>query len=85
MSAADLFCDNKVAIDISHNPIQHDRTKHVEVDKHFIKEKLDENIIQFPFVKSEDQLADILTKVVASQAFYNSLVKLGMNDIYAPT
>ena len=59
--------------------------KHVEVDRHFIKEKLDGNIIQFPFVKSKDQLADILTKVVASQAFYNSLVKLGMNDIYAPT
>ncbi|KAB2627810.1 hypothetical protein D8674_032605 [Pyrus ussuriensis x Pyrus communis] len=84
-SALDLFCDNKAAIDISHNPIQHDRTKHVEVDRHFIKEKLDGNIIQFPFVKSEDQLADILTKTIASQVFYNSLVKLGMNDIYAPT
>ena len=84
-SASDLFCDNKVAIDISHNPIQHDRTKHVEVDKHFIKEKLDGNIIQFLFVKSEDQLADILTKVIGSQAFDNSLIKLGMNDIYAPT
>ena len=70
---------------ISHNPIQHDPTKHVEVDRHFSKEKLDGNIIQFPFVKSDDQLANILTKAVASQAFYNSLVKLGMNDIYAPT
>ncbi|KAB2619954.1 hypothetical protein D8674_039441 [Pyrus ussuriensis x Pyrus communis] len=84
-SASDLFCDNKVVIDISRNPIQHDHTKHVEVDRHFIKEKLDENIIQFLFVKSKDQLADILTKTVASQAFYNSLVKLGMNDICAPT
>ena len=83
--ALDLFCDNKVAIDISHNPIQHDCTKHVEVDRHFIKEKLDGNIIQFPFVKSEDQLADILIKAVASQAFCNSLVKLGMNDIYVST
>ncbi|KAM0996429.1 hypothetical protein ACFX2C_006437 [Malus domestica] len=84
-STSDLFCDNKTAIDISHNPIQHDRTKHMEVDRHVIKEKLDGNIIQFPFIKSEDQLADILTKVVASQVFYNSPVKLGMNDIYAPT
>ncbi|RVW76345.1 hypothetical protein CK203_049862 [Vitis vinifera] len=57
-----LFCDNKAAIDISHNPIQHDRTKHVEVDRHFIKQNLDAKIIRFPFVKSEDQLADILTK-----------------------
>ena len=80
-----ILCNWLRPVDISHNPIQHDRTKHAEVDRHFIKEKLDENIIQFPFVKSEDQLTDILTKVVASQAFYNSLVKLGMNDIYAPT
>ncbi|KAM1176336.1 hypothetical protein ACFX19_029237 [Malus domestica] len=85
MSTSNLFCDNKAGIDISHNPIQHDCMKHVEVDIHFIKEKLDGNIIQFSFVKSKDQLADILTKDVASQAFYNSLVKLGMNNIYAPT
>ena len=37
-----LYCDNKSAINIAHNPIQHDRTKHIEVDKHFIKEKLEE-------------------------------------------
>ena len=35
-----LYCDNKAAIAIAHNPVQHDRTKHVEVDRHFIKEKL---------------------------------------------
>jgi hypothetical protein len=35
-----LYCDNKVAISIAHNPVQRDRTKHVEIDRHFIKEKL---------------------------------------------
>jgi hypothetical protein len=84
-SAMNLFCDNKAAIDISHNPIQHDRTKHVEVDRHFIKQNLEERIIQFPFVKSEDQLADILTKAVSSRNFYHSLNKLGVRDIYSPT
>lgn len=52
-----LHCDNKAAIEIAHNPVQHDRTKHVEVDRHFIKENLDRKVIQFPFVRSEDQLA----------------------------
>ncbi|KAL5765958.1 hypothetical protein ACOSP7_016575 [Xanthoceras sorbifolium] len=85
VSEMNLFSDNKAAIDISHNPIQHDRTKHVEVDRHFIKQNLEEKIIQFPFVKLEDQLVDILTKAVSSKNFYNSLNKLCIKDIYAPT
>ncbi|RVW48679.1 Retrovirus-related Pol polyprotein from transposon RE1 [Vitis vinifera] len=80
-----LFCDNKATCDIAHNPVQHDRTKHVEVDRFFIKEKLDDKIVELPKIQSEDQLADILTKVVSSQVFSKFLDKLGMCDIYAPT
>ncbi|XP_057835178.1 uncharacterized mitochondrial protein AtMg00810-like [Cryptomeria japonica] len=43
------------ACDIAHNPVQHDRTKHVEVDRFFIKEKLDEKIVVLPQIRSEDQ------------------------------
>ena len=67
-----LYCDNKVACDIAHNPVQHDCTKHIEVDKFFVKEKLDEKIIKLPKIQSEDQLTNILTKVVqieCSQSF----------------
>ncbi|RVW42232.1 Retrovirus-related Pol polyprotein from transposon RE1 [Vitis vinifera] len=66
-----LFCDNKTACDIAHNPVQHDRTKHVKVDRFFIKEKLDDKIVELPKIRSEDQLADILTKAVSSQVFSN--------------
>jgi len=48
-----MYCDNKAAIVIANNPVQHDRTKHVKVDRHFIKQKLDEKIVIF-FVKSKD-------------------------------
>ena len=80
-----LHCDNKATCDIAHNPVQHDRTKHVEVDRFFIKEKLDEKIVELPKIQSEDYLADILTKAVSSRVFLKFLGKLSMCDIYAPT
>ena len=43
-----LYCDNKSVINIAYNPMQHDRTKHIEVDQHFIKEKLDSRMIYTP-------------------------------------
>lgn len=75
-----LKCDNKASISISENPVQHDRTKHMEVDRHFIREKLDEGIIALPHVRSEDQLADILTKTVNGRIFEEVLRKLNICD-----
>ncbi|KAJ8899188.1 hypothetical protein K2173_012364 [Erythroxylum novogranatense] len=79
------LCDNKVAIQIADNHVQHDQTKHVEVDRHFIKEKLDQRVICFPFVKYASQLTDILTKAVSGKEFHSVIGKLGMINIYAPT
>ena len=53
---------SKAAINIAHNLVQHDRTKHIKIDRHFIKENLNSGTICTPFVKSGDQLADVLTK-----------------------
>ena len=80
-----LYCDNRDTIQIAQNPVQYDRTKYVEIDRHFIKEKLEAKIVKLPFMKSEDQLADVLIKAVFSRVFYNSLDKLGIENIYAPT
>ena len=57
-----VWCDNKSAINIANNPVQHDRTKHVEIDRFFIKEKLDAKIIKKEYVSSGQQIADCLTK-----------------------
>ncbi|CAO2841169.1 unnamed protein product [Amaranthus hypochondriacus] len=78
--SCELNCDNQAAISISENPVQHDRTKHVEVDRHFIKEKLENDIIHIPFVRSKQQIADILTKAVGIEQFQDTLSKLGVWD-----
>ena len=57
-----LYCDNKPTINIAHNPIQHNKTKYIEVDRHFIEVKLEEGVVCMSYVPLEHQLADILTK-----------------------
>lgn len=68
-----IHCDNEAVIKIPHNPVQHYRTKHVEVDHHFIKKNFDPKIIQFSFVPSEDQLVNVLTKAISGRIFYSSI------------
>ncbi|KAB2612683.1 polyprotein (retrotrasposon protein) [Pyrus ussuriensis x Pyrus communis] len=80
-----LYCDNQAAREITNNHVQHDRAKHVEVHRHFIKEKLDVKLIDIPYVRSEEQLTDELTHAVLARVFQDSLDKLGLGDIYAPT
>ena len=48
-----LYCKNKFAINIAHNPVQHDRTKHIVIDKYFIKEKLDDGLIYTPYISTD--------------------------------
>ena len=60
-----LLCDNKVAIEIAKNPIHHDKMKHVEIDRHFIKEKVEEGILSLTYVPTGHQVVDILTKALS--------------------
>lgn len=80
-----LYCDNKAAINIANNPVQHDRTKHIEINRHFIKEKLGAGIICLPYVQTTNQLADILTKGLNPQSFCFIRDKMGIYDIFTPS
>jgi methyl coenzyme M reductase subunit D len=57
-----IMCDNKGAIDLSKNPVQHSRTKHIEIHHHFLKDNVQKGNITIEKVASEDNIADIFTK-----------------------
>nr|GEU87098.1 hypothetical protein [Tanacetum cinerariifolium] len=64
-----LYCDSQSAITISCNPVQHSRTKHIHTQYHFIKEQVENGIIELYFVRTEYQLADMFTKALPEDRF----------------
>ena len=77
-----LYCDNNATISIAHNPIHHDRTKHVEVDEHFITKELEKGVISTKYIPTNQQVADLHTKGIPGPAFDFLTNKLGLVDIY---
>nr|GEV15607.1 retrovirus-related Pol polyprotein from transposon TNT 1-94 [Tanacetum cinerariifolium] len=73
-----MYCDSKASIAISCNPVQHSYTKHIDVGFHFIKEKVENGIVELFFVRTKYQLADMFTKALSEDMFKYLVRRLGM-------
>ncbi|GJV54200.1 retrovirus-related pol polyprotein from transposon TNT 1-94 [Tanacetum coccineum] len=80
-----MYCDNKSAIALCCNNVQHSRSKHIDIRFHFIKEQVENGVVELYFVNTEYQLADIFTKALCRERIEFLINKLGMRSFTPKT
>ncbi|GKB93528.1 hypothetical protein Tco_0979665 [Tanacetum coccineum] len=80
-----MYCDNKSAIALCCNNVQHSRSKHIDIRFHFIKEQVENEVVELYFVNTEYQLADIFTKALGRERIEFLINKLGMRSFTLET
>nr|GEZ07327.1 retrovirus-related Pol polyprotein from transposon TNT 1-94 [Tanacetum cinerariifolium] len=80
-----MYCDNKSAIALCWNNVQHPRSKHIDIKYHFIKEQVKNGVIELYFINTEYQLADLFTKALGRDRIEFLINKLGMRSFTPET
>ncbi|GKD01422.1 hypothetical protein Tco_1171696 [Tanacetum coccineum] len=76
-----LYCDNRSAIALCSNNVQHSRSKHIDILHHFIREQVKKGVVELYFMTTDYQLADIFTKALPRERFKFLLPHLGMKSM----
>lgn len=76
-----IFVDNNSAINLAKNPVAHGRSKHIDIRFHFLRDLVEKNKIELKFCKTEDQVANILTKPLKVDAFEKLRNMLGISAL----
>ncbi|XP_071740289.1 secreted RxLR effector protein 161-like [Rutidosis leptorrhynchoides] len=85
VGATPLLCDNEATRHIALNPVYHERTKHVEMDCYFVRERVNNGDVKPCAIRSEFKLADIFTNALGTDRFLFLRDKLGVRDLHVPT
>jgi len=73
-----IYCDNTSAINISKNPCQHKRIKHIDIRHHFLRDNVKKGLISMNFCTTDKQIADILTKAISREQFERNRLELSL-------
>eukprot|EP00253_Pinus_taeda_P023432 PITA_23432 len=76
-----LWCDNQSAIQLCKDPVQHQRSKHIELHMHFIRKLIHEHVLEVQYCSTDDQVADIFTKALTEAKFTKLRYKLGVQEV----